>query len=202
MARAGALRASFGGAQAGLDCRQHARGRRGAGARGACGSCCSRTPNALLLLVPRHPDRFDAVAELLRRGAVRFARRSGGERPDARARKCVLVDTVGELAALYAAADVAFVGGSLVPIGGHNLLEPAALGLPVLTGPSYFNGKDIAHLLLTRGAALRGCRMRASWRRRWRACSATSTERQRMGAIGHGDRRVESRQRRAAARAH
>jgi 3-deoxy-D-manno-octulosonic-acid transferase len=66
----------------------------------------------------------------------------------------LLVDTIGELAALYASADVAFVGGSLVPIGGHNLLEPAALGLPVLTGPSHFNSKEISQLLLRRGAAL------------------------------------------------
>ena len=66
----------------------------------------------------------------------------------------LLVDTLGELAALYASAEVAFVGGSLVPIGGHNLLEPAALGLPVLTGPSHENGKDIARLLLRQGAAL------------------------------------------------
>jgi 3-deoxy-D-manno-octulosonic-acid transferase len=66
----------------------------------------------------------------------------------------LLVDTIGELAALYASADVAFVGGSLVPIGGHNLLEPAALSVPLLTGPSHFNAKDIALLLLERGAAL------------------------------------------------
>ncbi len=66
----------------------------------------------------------------------------------------MLVDTVGELAKLYASADAAFVGGSFVPIGGHNLLEPAALGLPVLTGPSCFNGREIAQLLLARGAAL------------------------------------------------
>ncbi len=63
------------------------------------------------------------------------------------------MDTVGELAVLYASADVAFVGGSLVPIGGHNLLEPAALGLPVLTGPSNSNAKEIAQLLLRQGAA-------------------------------------------------
>jgi 3-deoxy-D-manno-octulosonic-acid transferase len=66
----------------------------------------------------------------------------------------LLADTLGELAMLYASADAAFVGGSLVPIGGHNLLEPAALGLPVVTGPSHFNGKEIAQLLLARGAAL------------------------------------------------
>ena len=110
-------------------------------------------PEALLLLVPRHKDRFAAVAELLARRGVRFARRSDGIAPDASS-QVLLVDTVGELALLYAAADVAFVGGSLVDVGGHNLLEPAALGLPVLTGPQYFNSRDIALLLLERGAAL------------------------------------------------
>lgn len=109
-------------------------------------------PEALLLLVPRHKDRFAAVAELLARRGVRFARRSGGIAPDGC--EVLLVDTVGELALLYASADVAFVGGSLVPIGGHNLLEPAALGLPVLTGPYYFNNREIALLLLEQGAAL------------------------------------------------
>jgi 3-deoxy-D-manno-octulosonic-acid transferase len=116
-------------------------------------------PNAVLLLVPRHKDRFAGVAELLARRNVKFARRSGmaggAEAPQLRSDTAVLlVETVGELATLYASADVAFVGGSLVPTGGHNLLEPAALGLPVLTGPSYFNGKEIAQLLLARGAAL------------------------------------------------
>ena len=107
----------------------------------------------LLLLVPRHPQRFDDVAAMLSKKGVRFARRSGGGVADDET-QVVLVDTVGELAALYAAADVAFVGGSLVPIGGHNLLEPAALGIPVLTGPYYANGRDIARLLISRGAAL------------------------------------------------
>jgi 3-deoxy-D-manno-octulosonic-acid transferase len=110
-------------------------------------------PDALLLLVPRHKDRFAAVAELLARRGVRFARRSGGLTPDAGS-QVLLVDTVGELALLYASADVAFVGGSLVAVGGHNLLEPAALGLPVLTGPHYFNSREIALLLLKQGAAL------------------------------------------------
>jgi 3-deoxy-D-manno-octulosonic-acid transferase len=108
---------------------------------------------ALLLLVPRHPQRFEAAAELLRRRGIRFERRSAGNaaRPDTRV---LLVDTAGELAALYASADVAFVGGSLVPVGGHNLLEPAALGIPVITGPYQANAKDIAQLLLLEGAAL------------------------------------------------
>ncbi len=109
--------------------------------------------DALLLLVPRHPDRFESVGELLNQRGVKFVRRSGGIAPDA-ATRVLLVDTVGELATLYAAADAAFVGGSLVPIGGHNLLEPAALGLPVLTGPSHANGEEIARLLLAEGAAI------------------------------------------------
>jgi 3-deoxy-D-manno-octulosonic-acid transferase len=113
-------------------------------------------PDALLLLVPRHKNRFDPVADLLARRGVDFARRSAiatTARLSAGV-SVVLGDTVGELTVLYAAAEVAFVGGSLVPIGGHNLLEPAALGLPVLTGPSHSNGREIAQLLLTRGAAL------------------------------------------------
>jgi 3-deoxy-D-manno-octulosonic-acid transferase len=138
--------------------------------------------DALLLLVPRHPERFAAVAELLRRRQFRFTLRSGGIMPD-QATQVVLVDTVGELAALYAAADVAFVGGSLVPIGGHNLLEPAALGVPVLTGPSHCAGKEIAALLLERGAALQV----ADARELAVALSlllGESEERRRMGAIG------------------
>jgi 3-deoxy-D-manno-octulosonic-acid transferase len=116
-----------------------------------------------LLLVPRHKDRFAGVADMLARRSVKFVRRSEMARGDATALRDVpvlrdatvlLVDTVGELAALYASADVAFVGGSLVAVGGHNLLEPAALGLPVLTGPHHFNAKEIAQLLLERGAAV------------------------------------------------
>lgn len=112
---------------------------------------------ALLVLVPRHPPRFDEVASWLQREGVRFARRSQrlGERAGAAAATAdvLLVDTLGELLDFYAAADVAFVGGSLVPIGGHNLLEPAALGLPILTGPHTNNSADIAKLLVERGAA-------------------------------------------------
>ncbi len=110
-------------------------------------------PNALLLLVPRHPERFQAVADLLNRRGFRFERRSSDSdvRPDC---PVLLVDTVGELACLYASVDVAFVGGSLVPVGGHNLLEPAALGVPVVTGPSQSNAREIADWLLGEGAAL------------------------------------------------
>jgi 3-deoxy-D-manno-octulosonic-acid transferase len=114
---------------------------------------CQDVEGALLLLVPRHPQRFAAVADLLRRRGVSFERRSTRAvlRPET---QVLLVDTVGELAMLYAAADVAFVGGSLVPVGGHNLLEPAALCVPVITGPSYENGKEIAELLQKEGGAI------------------------------------------------
>jgi 3-deoxy-D-manno-octulosonic-acid transferase len=104
-------------------------------------------------LAPRHPNRFDGVAKLLKRGGVEFVLRSA-DLAATSTTAVVLVDSVGELLALYAAADLAFVGGSLVPVGGHNLLEPAALGLPVLTGPSSFNGQQMAHTLLHQGAAL------------------------------------------------
>jgi 3-deoxy-D-manno-octulosonic-acid transferase len=113
----------------------------------------AKMPETLLLLAPRHKDRFPAVATLIERCGFSFVRRSTGAAPTA-ASSVVLVDTLGELSMLYAAADVAFVGGSLVPIGGHNLLEPAALGIPVLTGPSHSNSREVAQALLQCGAAL------------------------------------------------
>jgi 3-deoxy-D-manno-octulosonic-acid transferase len=111
-------------------------------------------PDALLFLVPRHKQRFNEVAEWLTSQGVRFARYSKAERctPET---EVLLVDTLGELLNFYAASDVAFVGGSLVRrVGGHNLLEPAALTRPVLTGPNNFNSEDVAQLLLARGAVL------------------------------------------------
>ena len=110
-------------------------------------------PGTLLLVVPRHPERFAAVADLLERRGFRYHRRSDA-RPLPAGTQVFLVDTVGELRSMYAAVDVAFVGGSLVPVGGHNLLEPAALGVPVITGPYQSNGQEIARLLLERGGAL------------------------------------------------
>ncbi len=113
-----------------------------------------RLPGILLCLVPRHPERFTQVAQLLTRRGYDFETRSGSGAPAAKA-QVFLVDTLGELPVFYAASDVAFVGGSLVPIGGHNLLEPAALGLPSLTGTYNFNAEDICELLIAVGA----CRM-------------------------------------------
>jgi len=110
-------------------------------------------PEALLVLAPRHPQRFAEVAALLHQGGVSFVRRSQGAAAAAHTCEVLLLDSLGELLDFYAAADVAFVGGSLVPIGGHNLLEPAALGVPILTGPHNSNGEEIARLLIASGAA-------------------------------------------------
>lgn len=108
-------------------------------------------PNALLILVPRHPERFDRVAALCTAQGFKLSRRgTGTPQPGA---DVYLGDTMGELRMLYAAADVAFVGGSLVATGGHNPLEPAALGLPVVTGPHLFNFATISGLLQRADAA-------------------------------------------------
>jgi 3-deoxy-D-manno-octulosonic-acid transferase len=107
--------------------------------------------DALLVLVPRHPNRFDDVAANLKRHGLIFVRRSRAQTA-ATDTQVLLVDSLGELMTFYAAADVAFVGGSLVPIGGHNLLEPAALGLPIVSGPNTYNAEGIARLLIEVGA--------------------------------------------------
>jgi 3-deoxy-D-manno-octulosonic-acid transferase len=109
-------------------------------------------PQCLLVLVPRHPERFGAAAALARRRGYATAMRS---RPPPRfdGVDVFVGDTMGELTLFYAASDVAFVGGSLVPVGGHNMLEPAALGLPVLFGPHVFNFADISRMLMDVGAA-------------------------------------------------
>lgn len=103
-------------------------------------------PEALLILVPRHPERFDTVARLCGQQGFSYVRYSSGERVHAH-HQILLGDTMGELLLFYALADQAFVGGSLVPIGGHNLLEPAALGRPLLSGPALFNFSEVADQL-------------------------------------------------------
>lgn len=110
-----------------------------------------RYPDALLILVPRHPERFGSVFELCQRAGMVTCRRSLTQPVEATT-QVLLGDTMGELLFLYALADIAFVGGSLVPNGGHNLLEPAALGKPVLSGPELFNFLEIAAQLRAAGA--------------------------------------------------
>lgn len=113
-----------------------------------------QVPDALLILVPRHPERFDAVRHLMERQSIEFVSRTS-EQTVAATSGVFLGNTMGELALFYAASDVAFVGGTLVPVGGHNLLEPAALGLPVVTGPHLFNTQDIADMFVDIGALAR-----------------------------------------------
>ena len=108
-------------------------------------------PDALLILVPRHPERFNAVHNLCMNQSLTSRRRSTGEAVQT-SDQVLLGDTMGELLFLYALADIAFVGGSLVANGGHNLLEPAALGKPVLSGPHLFNFLEIAAQLREAGA--------------------------------------------------
>lgn len=108
-------------------------------------------PDALLILVPRHPERFNSVHELCVSEGLKTCRRSMGEAVQA-SDQVLLGDTMGELLFLYALADIAFVGGSLVANGGHNLLEPAALGKTVLSGPHLFNFLEIAAQLRDAGA--------------------------------------------------
>jgi 3-deoxy-D-manno-octulosonic-acid transferase len=112
----------------------------------------ARFPDALLILVPRHPQRFEPVRDLLAKRRETTVFRSRGDIVEPHTR-VLLGDTMGELMMFYAASDVAFVAGSLAPIGGHNLLEPASVGRPVLTGPHNFNGEEIAQLLVDAGAA-------------------------------------------------
>ena len=108
-------------------------------------------PNAVMLLAPRHPERFPAVAELLKQMSIRFCKRSlwNGEPLNG---GVFLLDTIGELAALYAFADVAFVGGSLLPRGGHNIIEPAQHGVATVVGNHTENFRDMVNLFQRRDA--------------------------------------------------
>lgn len=108
----------------------------------------------LLVLVPRHPQRFDAVAGLIEAAGLPYERRSTNTPPDADTR-VLLGDSLGELFAYYTACDVAFVGGSLLPLGGQNLIEAASVGKPVLIGPHTFNFEAATREAIEAGAALR-----------------------------------------------
>ena len=108
-------------------------------------------PDALMLWAPRHPERFKAAYEQARSFGFRTHSRSYQPLPGSD-NAVFVIDTLGELGRFYACADVAFVGGSLQPVGGHNLLEPAAVGVPILTGPHLHNFSDIARQLSAAGA--------------------------------------------------
>ena len=108
-------------------------------------------PDILLVLVPRHPERFHGVRDQIEKQRFSTISRTADQSCDP-STEVFLVDTMGEVPLFYAASDIAFVGGSLVPIGGHNLLEPAAHGLPIITGPHLFNAQEIADEFIGRGA--------------------------------------------------
>jgi len=130
--------------------------------------CQLPSPRPLLCVVPRHPQRFDEVAALVRRARLTLARRSawaGSPPPEAVAADVWLGDSLGEMPAWYAAADVALLGGSFAPLGGQNLIEAAACGCPLVMGPHTFNFAQAAEQALAAGAALREPDMAAAVRR-------------------------------------
>ncbi len=108
-------------------------------------------PDALLIIAPRHPEQFDKVAEQLSAQGISFSRRSQDEH---QGEAVLLADTLGELGMLYGAADVAFIGGSLIERGGHNPLEACAHGIPVLSGQHTFNFDHVYPALIEQGGAL------------------------------------------------
>jgi 3-deoxy-D-manno-octulosonic-acid transferase len=117
-------------------------------------SILARFPRAVMVLAPRRPERFGAVAEILTRTGMSFCRRSAWDGRQPPVGGVFLLDTIGELGAMYALADVAFVGGSLAPRGGHNILEPAYFGAPILVGPHTENFRDIVATFRRRQAVL------------------------------------------------
>src|SRR5262249_31130151 len=107
--------------------------------------------DAVMVLAPRHPERFDGVVQQLSGAAVSFVRRSSW-RGDPITGKVFLLDTIGELASIYQFATITFVGGSMVPRGGHNILEPAQFGRPILVGPHTENFRDIVGIFTAENA--------------------------------------------------
>jgi len=138
-------------------------------------------PELLLVLAPRHPERFNTAAEEAKRRGFSVGRVTSGTA--AGGSDVLLVDTIGELAALYGVATSAFVGGTLVPVGGHNLLEPLAAGVPVLFGPHTEHVAEIARTLLTSGCGER-VEHGAALGRAWTALATQPDERARRAAIG------------------
>ncbi len=141
----------------------------------------------LLLLVPRHPERFPQVRELVENNDLTVVARTENRRCDAGV-QVFLGDTMGELPLFYAASDIAFVAGSLIPVGGHNLLEPAALSKPIISGPHVFNGQEIADMFVDQDA----CRIVSDWSELADAVEQLLDDTERAAAMGrNGFRLVE-----------
>lgn len=120
----------------------------------ALASLRAKYPNLVLVIAPRHPERFQSVERLLAERGLVFQRRSQVRPEQWFDKEILLLDTVGELVDFFAVADIAFVGGSLVQVGGHNILEPARLGKPILFGPHMENYQRFARVMIQEGAAL------------------------------------------------
>jgi len=142
-------------------------------------------PRTLLVIAPRHPERFDEVERLARAEGFRTLRRSQLAIDEEPAADVVVLDTIGELAHLYRLATVVFVGGSLVPTGGHNILEPAVHGRPIVFGPHMQNFKEIAAAFLDAHAAVQ---VRDEWELQSTLLDllANSARRQALGRAAQG----------------
>ncbi len=149
----------------------------------ACTAVWSREPRALLVLAPRRPERFDAVAQMLAAAGVHFLRRTQGLEHLGDDVRVLLLDTVGELIRVLPGARAAFVGGTLAPLGGHNVLEPALFGIPVCFGPHLDNVRLAADVLLEAGAAVQVADA-ASLARFWGDLVCDPREAERLGRRG------------------
>ena len=134
----------------------------------ACAGVWAEHPRLLLLIAPRRPERFDEVDQLLAQSGLRHERRTAVHQHVAAATQVLLLDTIGELPNVLAAATAVFVGGTIAPVGGHNVLEPAVCGKPVAFGPHTANVRTAAEALLESGAAVRvhdAGELAAEWQR-------------------------------------
>lgn len=116
--------------------------------------CLQKFPAAVMLLAPRHPERFDQVAGLVSSLQIPLVRRSAWVTPRTVSGSVFLLDSIGELASAYSLGHLAFVGGSLVPVGGHNILEPAQHGVAIMTGPHTFNFREIVRIFTDHNALI------------------------------------------------
>jgi 3-deoxy-D-manno-octulosonic-acid transferase len=158
-------------------------------------ACGTRDDGTLIVLVPRHQQRFDAVAALAARMGFAVARRSLGEAPHA-GRRLYLGDTMGEMAFYYALCDVAVIGGSFEPLGGQNLIEGCAAGVPVISGPHMFNFADVTRLAVRAQAALQTADAEAALG----AARALLADPERCARMGIAGKRLCARHRGAAER--
>ena len=154
-----------------------------------------RHPDLLLILVPRHPERFADVRRLIEKRGLQVVSRSEGQACTA-STQVLLGDTMGEMPLFFAASDVSFIAGSLVPIGGHNLLEPAAQGLPIITGPHNFNAQEVADLFVESDA----CRLVQDWQELAATVGDLLDESEQREALGNNARALLDQNRGALAR--